>query len=652
VKQAIKSTINTSVSSSINEDVVSDIEDDNVTSQQHSLGYRMRSLPFTDWLCLLKLIFENLIKVVNYVRSILEIILSLTVEHYNTLHQTNSVKKVSRKSSKNKKDLKMNSKLKQHFNGSCEVSETAVEYLNPFGDIEEPTESSVSLNPFGDVEEENVDSAKYVMEGLASYEDELITNSNILLNCKINNLSLPKSHDSDDTVTLDLHSNENEDYTEVETEKNVNIKSQHCDMKQLENLINLIYELFIWTCEFQQDRCVKVISIKNKNRSLDKITSNEFMSLAKLVNWYTHNLENMVNSMYKYYKEHNNSNLNHIFPKKKITSSLRGTLKTQAGKFVSRFHEDKMTNLTDLLKTELWKQADVSSYFQHILQCIVEKNENEQKTNHTNSTSNEVIKYIIVDQEKFPVASVTLMLLKMIYEYCKCSDDFPNSMFIVITNLCELLKYFNDTTGSLLLMAKILDQKQQLGLRKINAAHLALASRSLQLILRCLPLVRENFENKLLQSYNREMEEKQKNTRILLQFDAVKQKYEDHVQKIESKLVDIAQNMMKSKLSTWKVVAPVPSQQIKSMVEQLKVLYKTISPLLPETQLCSLFERLNVIFKCYISEKINSLGISNNGGPQHGLVNADLAHYETNINKLGILKTVNLQLHTVWSSYN
>ena len=39
---------------------------------------------------------------------------------------------------------------------------------------------------------------------------------------------------------------------------------------------------------------------------------------------------------------------------------------------------------------------------------------------------------------------------------------------------------------------------------------------------------------------------------------------------------------MKSKLSTWKVVAPVPSQQIKSMVEQLKVLYKTISPLLPE----------------------------------------------------------------------
>ena len=33
----------------------------------------------------------------------------------------------------------MNSKLKQHFNGSCEVSETAVEYLNPFGDIEEPT---------------------------------------------------------------------------------------------------------------------------------------------------------------------------------------------------------------------------------------------------------------------------------------------------------------------------------------------------------------------------------------------------------------------------------------------------------------------------------------------------------------------------------
>lgn len=38
--------------------------------------------------------------------------------------------------------------------------------------------------------------------------------------------------------------------------------------------------------------------------------------------------------------------------------------------------------------------------------------------------------------------------------------------------------------------------------------------------------MRENFEKKLLQSYNRETEEKHKNTRILLQFDVVKQKYE------------------------------------------------------------------------------------------------------------------------------
>ena len=38
--------------------------------------------------------------------------------------------------------------------------------------------------------------------------------------------------------------------------------------------------------------------------------------------------------------------------------------------------------------------------------------------------------------------------------------------------------------------------------------------------------MRENFEKKLLQSYNREAEEKHKNTRILLQFDVVKQKYE------------------------------------------------------------------------------------------------------------------------------
>lgn len=646
IKQTIASTINTSLSISTKNDVVSDIDDDSLTSQQHSHVYRIRSLPFADWLHLLGLIFENLIKVVNFVRSVLQLILNLTIEHCNTLRRMNSIKSCSRKKSNNKKCRKRKPQLNKHLNGSCKVSEKKDACLNPFGGIEEITEFPTSLNPFGDVEEESINSAEYVMEGLASYEDELLTNLNVLpRNCSINSLSSSNGHEVNDTVKFDIRSSESEDYSDVETEKEEDIESHHYDMKQLENLFNLIYELFIWTCEFQQDRCVKLILAKNKNGSVDKITSNEFMSLAKLVNWYTHNLENMVNSMYKYDKEH--KNLNHVFKKKKITSSLRGTLKTQAGRFVSRFHEDKMANLTDLLKTEMWKQADVSSYFQNILQCIVEKKEIQQKT--TNSVSDEVSKHIIVDQEKFPVASVTLMLLKMIYEYCKCSDEFPNSMFIVITNLCELLKYFNDTTGSLLLMAKILDQKQQLGLRKINAAHLALASRSLQLILRCLPYVRENFEKKLLQSYNREAEEKHKNTRILLQFDVVKQKYEDHVQKIESKLVDIAQNMVNSKLSSWKAVAPVPSQQIKSMVEQLKILYKLLSPLLPDVQLCMLFERLNSIIKCCISKKINLLGISNNGGPQHGLVNADLAHYATNINKLGVIKTVDLQLNTVWN---
>ena len=54
--------------------------------------------------------------------------------------------------------------------------------------------------------------------------------------------------------------------------------------------------------------------------------------------------------------------------------------------------------------------------------------------------------------------------------------------------------------------------------------------------------------------------------------------------------------------------------------------------MLKQVQLCMLFERLNSIIKCCISKKINLLGISNNGGPQHGLVNADLAHYATNIN--------------------
>ena len=60
------------------------------------------------------------------------------------------------------------------------------------------------------------------MEGLASYEDELLTNLNVLpQNCNINSLSSSNSHELNNNVNFDIRSNESEDYSDVETQKEV-----------------------------------------------------------------------------------------------------------------------------------------------------------------------------------------------------------------------------------------------------------------------------------------------------------------------------------------------------------------------------------------------------------------------------------------------
>ena len=75
----------------------------------------------------------------SFVRSVLQLILNLTIEHCNTLRRMNSIKSCSRKKSNNKKCRKRKPQLNKHLNGSCKVSEKKDACLNPFGGIEEIT---------------------------------------------------------------------------------------------------------------------------------------------------------------------------------------------------------------------------------------------------------------------------------------------------------------------------------------------------------------------------------------------------------------------------------------------------------------------------------------------------------------------------------
>ena len=52
------------------------------------------------------------------------------------------------------------------------------------------------------------------------------------------------------------------------------------------------------------------------------------------------------------------------------STALRAALQTQAVKFVSRFHDERKTKLSLILDNERWKQADVPSDFQNLVNHI------------------------------------------------------------------------------------------------------------------------------------------------------------------------------------------------------------------------------------------------------------------------------------------
>ncbi|KAL2086982.1 hypothetical protein ACEWY4_018041 [Coilia grayii] len=383
---------------------------------------------------------------------------------------------------------------------------------------------------------------------------------------------------------------------------------------ELGRVANSVQELLYTASDVSHDRCVKVLMARAKDASLERLSSAEFVQLSREVEAFVESTEKICG---------------------RRSVSLRGALQSQANRFVHRFHEERKTKLSLLLDNERWKQAEVPAEFQDLVNSIADGRI--RLLNRKPSGSEDCIPsdYLIVDGQRYAVVGTVLLLIRILLEYCQCVNDIPSIATDMLTRLSDLLKHFNSRSCQLVLGAGAL---QVVGLKTITTKNLALASRCLQLVMHYIPIIRAHFETKL----------QPKQYSVLRHFDHITKDYNDHIAEISAKLVAIMDSLFEKFLSKYEVKAPMPSACFRNICKQMAKMHEAIYDLLPEEQTQMLFLRINASFKLHLKRQLAKLGVVNDGGPQHGLVVVDVAFYTENVQALRSLERLDLNMAEIW----
>lgn len=383
---------------------------------------------------------------------------------------------------------------------------------------------------------------------------------------------------------------------------------------ELNRVINNIQELLYNASDVSHDRCVKVLTARAKDGSLERLSSAEFVCLSQAVEGFVRDTEELCG---------------------RRSVSLRGALQSQANRFVHRFHEERKTKLSLLLDNERWKQAEVPAEFQDLVNSIADGRITLPERKIPGPEDRKPTEFLLVNGQKYAVVGTVLLLIRIFLEYCQCVNDIPSIATDMLTRLSDLLKHFNSRSCQLVLGAGAL---QVVGLKTITTKNLALASRCLQLVVHYIPIIRAHFETKL----------QPKQFSVLRHFDHITKDYNDHIAEISAKLVAIMDSLFEKVLSKYEVKAPMPSACFRNVCKQMAKMHEAISELLPEEQTQMLFLRINASYKMHLKRQLARLGVINDGGPQHGLVVVDVAFYTENVQALKSLERLDLNMAEIW----
>ena len=357
-------------------------------------------------------------------------------------------------------------------------------------------------------------------------------------------------------------------------------------------------DVVVTSCEIAQSQCIKILTLRQQrdSSSIERVDQNIHIKLSRLVESFAFTCEKLTN---------------------RSSHPIRASLVGQSREVVKQFHSERLTNIKLLLENERWTAADVPADFQRMVKNIGNSCSPCEVVARPSDRTNDPPKSTLLFKNKhFVVTSTLLLVIKIVVEYCQCVSDLPVMSKDILTKTVENLKTFNEGTCQLVLMAGAI---KNIGLKTITAKHLGVASQSLSVVLELLPWVRDIFINHLPKTQHL----------LLDQINNLETDFQDHINQIFSKLINIMGDVYRSQLSYWQPKPPNPSPAISNVTRQTIKLHEALKPILQPSEIQTVFKGVFCLFRKHFEEQLTKHGLMNCGSnpKRHGIVGAELSHF-------------------------
>lgn len=317
------------------------------------------------------------------------------------------------------------------------------------------------------------------------------------------------------------------------------------------------------------------------------------------------------------------------------SNAMKLALRSFAMKYIQNLHAEHRSQLTNILNNERWKTADVPYELQNVINKICESGE-VPSSRQCDSEVKPDGKFLVINKENYAVVFTVQLLIKILLQYCDATNQSPVIVQYLVHCMLELIRLFNSRCCQLVLGAGAI---QSAGLKTISTSNLALVSRSLQVILWLLPIIKALLEK----IHSKELS--------LNGFSNIESDLLSHKQEIENKICIIVSNMLSSQLSGWDAKPPVPSQTFRNISKHLVKLHEALIDILPIEQIRTIYKRVHDNFKDKLREQLTKMNIVANGSPQHGVVTSELTFYLQTLKTLRIINENDTEdniLYDIW----
>lgn len=296
-----------------------------------------------------------------------------------------------------------------------------------------------------------------------------------------------------------------------------------------------------------------------------------------------------------------------------VRSVLREELGNHTKTYLQHFHEGQRAMLADLLRGECWVPARVTRDYQRVFDRIVGAAYNETDREGADE------EWLLLLGQPTRVTQVLLGLGDALAAYCLCATQMPAHVHDVMAKMVELIRLFNRHTCRLVLQGEATDIKK-LGLARITAKNLALASQSVTAMILCVPALRERFTVHLPPV-------------LLGQFDEVHGDLVRHQARIVEKLVTVmSDNFTKhaAALSWGGIESPTPG--VRRIVSSCRRMHAVLKPLLPASHVATVFRKVIAMYNTRLQETISSRGLRQRNAAKH--LRADVEYFVQELSPL------------------